>query len=141
MQQFGEFVVNHWVLVLLFIVILGALIWTVVAGVVQGGIQVSPIQVTQLINRENAVVIDIRDQAEFSTGHILNAVNLSLKELQEGTRDFKKFRNRPVIISCRTGANAGKAAAILKKAGVEQVYRLKGGIAAWQNEKLPLAKR
>lgn len=138
--MFQEFLAQNLFLFILLGVILALLAANIAVSLLVGGTQVSPTEVTNLINRDDALVIDIRANAEFATGHILNALNLPLKDLKERFRDLEKHRGRPVVISSRTGGDAVKAARLLKKAGIEKVYRLQGGMLAWQNASLPLAK-
>lgn len=137
---FQEFVAQNLFLFIALAVILVLLAANIVIGSIYGGAQVSPTEVTNLINRDAALVLDVRDHAEFATGHILDALSFPLKELKERFSDLAKHRGRPIVINSRAGTDAVKAAKLLKKAGIEKVYRLQGGMLAWQNANLPLAK-
>ncbi|MGH8657017.1 MAG: rhodanese-like domain-containing protein [Gammaproteobacteria bacterium] len=138
--MFQEFIVQNLFLFIALAVILVLLVANLVIGSIYGGAQVSPTEVTKLINRDDALVLDVRDHAEFATGHILDAQSFPLKELKERFSDLEKLRGRPIVINSRAGSDAVKAAKVLKKAGIEKVYRLQGGILSWQNANLPLAK-
>lgn len=138
--MFQEFFAQNLFLFIALGVILLLLAANIALSLFFGGTQASPTEVTNLINRDDALVIDIRDNAEFATGHILNALNVPFKELKNRYRDLEKHRGRAVVISSRAGGDAVKAARLLKKAGIEKVYRLQGGMVAWQNDSLPLAK-
>ncbi|NIR28005.1 MAG: rhodanese-like domain-containing protein [Gammaproteobacteria bacterium] len=143
MAQLLEFLANNWTLTLALVVIVGMLLWTFVPGGLGGaGVkQIDPTHATRLINHENAVVVDIRSEAEFSQGHVLNAVHLPLSQLSENPKKLEAYKDRPVITLCRTGQRAPGAAATLRKQGFDKVYALKGGLLAWQNANLPLVKK
>ena len=138
--MFQEFIAQNLFLFIALAVIVVLLVVNIVIGSIYGGTHVSPTEATNLINRDNALVVDVRDHAEFATGHILDALSFPLKELKERFGDLEKHRGRPIVINSRAGSDAVKAAKLLKKAGIEKVYRLQGGMLAWQNANLPLAK-
>lgn len=140
MAQVSEFVGNNVFLFILLGVISMLLAWNIAASALFGGKQVGPIEATRLINREDALVLDVREPLEYAGGHILSAVNEPLSGLEKRLKDLEKHRSRPVVVSCKAGGDAAKAIKLLKKAGVEKVYRLKGGMFAWQNANLPVAK-
>jgi rhodanese-related sulfurtransferase len=104
-----------------------------------GGPWVSPAQATQLINREDAVVIDVREANEYASGHVLGAKNLPLARLASSGADVLKRKERPVIVYGE-GDTGLKAAAALKKQGFARVVNLSGGMSAWQQAGLPVEK-
>lgn len=140
MQQLGEFVVNHWVLFAALTVILALLIANLASGLGAASGQLSPPDAVRLINREDAVIVDLREAGEFNRGHILNAVNVPEARLNERLTELRKYRDRPVIVYCAAGNTAARAAAALKKAGFTKLYSLRGGIGAWQQDNLPIAR-
>ena len=106
-----------------------------------GGPGVSPSQATHLINREDALVIDVRDPGEYSAGHIIGAKNLPLSRLDSGGAEIAaKRKDRTLIVYCESGARAGKAAAALKAQGYTKVLNLSGGLGAWQQAGLPVER-
>ena len=105
-----------------------------------GGPWVTPAQATHLINREDALVVDVRDPGEYSAGHILGAKNVPLARIDDGASDLAKRKDRPLVIYCDTGNRAGKAMAALKKQGFGRVVNLSGGLGAWQQAGLPVEK-
>ena len=105
-----------------------------------GGASVSTLQATLLINQQNALVLDVRDAAEYERGHLLNARNIALGELEARAAEIEKYKAKPVIVVCETGNRSGRAAAALRKQGFEQVFALGGGIGAWKQAGLPLEK-
>lgn len=139
MQQYLLFAGQHWMLVLLFIIILGAIIWLETQGKVSGMARVSPQEAINLINRESAVVYDIRDKTLFNQGHIAHAKNVTSSEL-EG-KDLSKHKEIPVIIVCNTGVGAPKLGTKLKQQGLTKLYFMQGGVNAWTAANLPLVKK
>lgn len=115
----------------------GALLWPVLT---QRGKRASALQVTQLINRGKATIVDVRDAAEFAKGHLPDAKNIPLAELPNRIGELEKAKSKSVIVVCQSGARAATAAGKLEKAGFTDVHNLEGGIAAWQTAGLPIAK-
>ena len=107
----------------------------------RGGRGISPAQATALINREDAVVIDVREAAEFSAGHLLNARHIPLGELEKRLGDLDKFKDKPVILNCQSGGRSSSACAILAKAGFTNVHNLEGGIEAWVQAGMPISRQ
>ena len=140
MDRLLEFFGNHPGLVLAFFGILGALAWTVFQGSARGVTRLSPGDATRLINSEDAVVLDVRPDSEFRDGHIINAINVPESELKDRLDKLAKYRDRPVIATCRTGSTSTRAASLLKANGFDKVYNLGGGIVAWEGASLPLTK-
>jgi rhodanese-related sulfurtransferase len=109
-----------------------------------GGPWVTPAQATHLINREDALVVDVRDPGEYGAGHILGAKNVPLARIDEGLsepiRELAKRKEKPMIVYDDGGERSGKAAAALKKQGFNRVVNLSGGLRAWQQAGLPVEK-
>jgi len=99
-----------------------------------------PAELTALVNRENALVVDLRPSAEFDKGHIPGSKNVQMSQFDPENKQLAAARALPVVAVCRSGQASSAAAARLKKAGFERVYWLDGGIAAWQQADLPLVK-
>src|SRR5207253_11248027 len=114
----------------------GMLLWPFVRRST-GGPWVNPTQATQLINREEALVVDVRDPNEFAAGHVLGAKNLPLARLDAPGADLAKRKARPVIVYDDGGERVAKAAAAPRKQGCTRVANLSGGIGAWQQAGLP----
>ena len=102
-----------------------------------GGSSVSPHEATLMINRRDALVLDLRSAEDFRKAHIINARNLPVAELESRSGELHKHRTKPVIV-CDEGLRSG--AATLRKLGFEEVYTLSGGVAAWQQAGLPVEK-
>jgi rhodanese-related sulfurtransferase len=134
-----EFVQNN---LLLFAVAFASgamLLWPLVRRS-SGGPWVSAAQATQLINREDALVLDVRDVGEYGAGHILGAKNLPLARVESGAGDVAKKKDATLIVYCDSGDRSGKAAGMLKKLGYAKVVNLSGGLGAWKQAGLPVEK-
>ena len=105
-----------------------------------GGPSVNTLEATQLINRQDALVVDVREQAEYAQSHILNARGLPLSQIEARIGDIGKFKDKPVIVYCATGSRSSSAASVLRKGGFSNVSNLSGGFAAWQQAGLPVQK-
>ncbi len=136
MDQLIEFAGNNLILVSAFFFVSAMLIVNLTQG--GGSKSVLPIQAVQLLNREDALVLDIRSKADFEEGHIINARNIPLADLKSKLDELKNLKDRPLVVCCATGTTSRGALRELSTAGFEQVYSLKGGIAAWRSDNLPL---
>jgi rhodanese-related sulfurtransferase len=135
--QLFEFIGNHILLVGLFAVLLALFIRNEMQ---RGGRTLSSQELVNLVNRESAVVVDVRDTKEFESGHIVGAVNVPHTVLEARLNELNKYKDRPVVLVCRMGQNSGAAGATLRKHGFENVARLTGGMAEWRNQSLPVVK-
>ena len=140
MEQFVEFAGNHPELFVALGVVVGLLVWNLLASQISGIKALLPHEATFLINREDAIILDVREENEYTQGHILNSIHIPLSALVSKISRVEKYRNRPIIASCMSGNRSGKACSLLKKNGFEKIHNLKGGIIAWQNANLPLTK-
>ena len=139
MSRFVDFVRNNFLLFLVALVSGGMLLWPLVRRTT-GGPWVNTTQATHLINREDALVVDVREPNEFATGHVLGAKNVPLARLDATGADLAKKKERPVIVYCDGSERSAKALASLKKQGFTRVANLSGGLAAWQQAGLPVEK-
>lgn len=101
----------------------------------------SPVEATLLINREDAIVIDVREQGEYAQGHIPNARHVPLGEISRRAGELDKFKSRPVILCCASGTRSASALSQLKKAGFEKLYNLRGGLAEWEKAGQPISRK
>ncbi len=140
MERIPEFIANHLFLVCLLIAILMLLAWNLFGDSLSGIKSLPPQEVTRLINRDDARVIDLRGRSEFEAGHIIDALNIDAAQLQGQLEKLKKYKQQGLIFCCATGGVSAREARRLMREGFDKVYTLKGGIYAWQNASLPLAK-
>lgn len=134
-----EFIRNNILLIVVALVSGAMLLWPYVRRTT-GGPSVSTAQATHLINREDALVVDVRDPGEYGAGHILGAKNLPLSRIEAPSGDLAKRREKPVIVYGE-GDAVSKAAAALRKQGFTRVVNLSGGLSAWQQAGLPVEKK
>jgi rhodanese-related sulfurtransferase len=105
-----------------------------------GGPSVNTLEATQMINRQDALLLDVREQAEYAQSHILNARGLPLSQLEARIGDIEKYKDKPLIVYCATDNRSSTAVAKLKKRGFSNVVSLSGGFSAWQSAGLPVQK-
>lgn len=137
MDRVFEFVGNHPLLVGLFALALALFVRNEVA---RGGRSVTPQELVDMVNREGALVLDVRDPKEYSQGHIANAVNMPHAAVATRLKEIEKHKEKPVVLACKMGQHAGSAGTVLRKAGFRNVARLKGGVAEWRNQNMPVVK-
>jgi rhodanese-related sulfurtransferase len=140
MHRLPEFLGNHLYLTLGFIAVLTALLVTEMQRFTRGYKALTPAGLTQLVNRENALLIDVSSLPDFEKGHVPGARHVAMSQVDPGNKGLAKAKDLPVAICDRNGQASGTAAQRLVKAGFSRVYWLEGGIAAWTEAQLPLAK-
>jgi rhodanese-related sulfurtransferase len=134
-----KFVTDNIFLVAVAFVSGAMLVWPAVRRGAAGA-SVSTLQATLLINQQNALVLDVREAAEYEKGHMLNARNIALGGLESRAAEMEKHKAKPLIVVCEDGNRSRRAATALRKQGFEQVFTLSGGIGAWRQAGLPLEK-
>ncbi len=133
MAQFIEFLVNHWILSGIW---LGLVVTLVMYLTAKSGDALSPHQATLLVNRENAVFLDIRDKKAFDGGHIVDAINLPSAKLKDRMVELEKYRDK-LCVFARWDTSPGEAVKTLTENGFSAVNRMKGGMTEWQTQGLP----
>lgn len=116
------------------------LLWSIFGNRFRGVKEVKPTEALQLINHKNAFVLDVREASEYNGGHVLNSTLIPLGTLKARLDELEKYRDRPMVVVCRSGSRSGTACAILAKHGYAHAYNLAGGVLAWQRNNLPLEK-
>jgi rhodanese-related sulfurtransferase len=112
-----------------------------IASFIRGGKGISVTEATLLINREEALVVDVRETSEWSAGHIPNARHIALGQLDKRVGELDKFKGHPLIVCCASGNRSSSACNAFKKAGFERVFNLNGGIRAWSDAGLPVTTK
>lgn len=140
MDQLIEFAGNHLLLVSAFLVILALLAWNLIANPGSKG-SVDPLGATNLINREDALVVDVRPMADYNKGHIVGAVNIPVNGFKKQIGQLEKHKSRPIVVNCRSGNQSQIACKTLRDEGFEKVYNLRGGIMGWQAANLPVTRK
>ncbi|MEH6448574.1 MAG: rhodanese-like domain-containing protein [Oleispira sp.] len=137
MEQAFDFINNNWMLVSVWGVFLAAFLWD---NNQRSGASISAAQATQMINKQNAAVLDIRDKKEFEAGHLANAINIPYSTLTERLSELESSKEHPIVLVCKSGQSVGMAGKTLKQKGF-QVFRLSGGMLEWSNQNLPVVTK
>ena len=139
MEQLSEFISNHLLLVATFLALSAALIWNIFFDPVNKT-AVSPVESVNLINHQDALVLDVRSMAEYKKGHIVNAMNIPLNGFSKQIQQLEKYKSKPVIVTCRSGSRSAMATKMLMKAGFEDVHNMRGGMMAWESAGQPVER-
>ncbi len=137
MGRIVEFATSHFILVSGFIVL-----WVLffITESRRGGQMLSPQQATNMVNRQNAIILDIRNEDDFRKGHIAGSVNIPYARLSDRVNELERYKDAPLIIVCNMGNHASAAGRLLKSQSFTQLARIRGGIQAWRAESLPVIR-
>jgi rhodanese-related sulfurtransferase len=135
-----QFLENNWPLILVMVVSGGMLLWPMIGRRWSPVREIGAMEATQLINRRNALMLDVREPKEYEGGRVPNAVHLPQSQLASRGHELKKMTGRPVIAYCDRGQRSRMAASALTKLGFAEVYTLRGGLRAWSDAGLPVEK-
>ncbi len=142
MQEYIEFFRANPMLSLAWLGLFVALVITTIKSMTSKVKNVSTQELVQLVNKENAKVVDVRAKEEFRKGHIVGAVNQTMSEIKNNQiSSLESARKSPSILVCNAGMTSGQAAQLLVAQGFEQVYSLKGGMGDWQAANLPVQSK
>ena len=100
------------------------------------GPMVSSEQAVSLINKQNALVVDVRAQKDFKRVRIANSVNIPANEIQNRLGELSK--DRTIIVVDNSGNMTAAASKLLRGVGFTKVYVLDSGLVGWMRDKLPL---
>ena len=129
-----EFILDNIFWTVLLIVSGSLYLWNMMRS--EGG-DLSPQEAVNLINRENGIVVDVRDAIPYKESHMAGARNIPLAQLESRLADLEKFKNRPIVV-CGAGSAADGAVKLLRKQGFERVAGVNGGLKAWTEAGLPV---
>lgn len=138
MAQFIEFAINHWILSSFWLLLVIAIVFKQKSGASKS---VGPQQAVMLINRSDALVVDVRDKKEFDSGHIVDALNIPLSKFDQRIAELDKHKEKPIVVVCKMGQHSSEACNKLQKAGFAQVVKLGGGLSEWKAQSLPLIQK
>ncbi|MCH1930345.1 rhodanese-like domain-containing protein [Shewanella sp. A25] len=141
MQEYIEFFKAHSMLSLAWVGLLVAFIVTVVKSSFSKIKNINHQELTILVNKENAKVVDVRSSDDFRKGHIVDALNVTLAEIKNNQiSTLEKHKGSPIILVCNAGMTSSQAAQLLSQKGFENLYNLKGGMGEWQAANMPVSK-
>ncbi len=135
-----QFLQENWMLVALAVVSGAMLVWNFIGGSLSGVEQADTLKATRLYN-DDALVLDVREDKEYTAGHIPKAKHIPLGQLAGRLQEIEKFKDKPILVTCRSGHRSARACGMLKKAGFETVYNQAGGILAWERANLPVTQK
>lgn len=141
MISYSEFIANNFVLFAALGVIIALILRLELKRATRGFKVVTSAEAVQLINKEDALVLDVREDNERMHGSIRGAKHLALSVLKQRLEELKGFAEKPVIAYCKTGNRSIEACEILKKNNFSNVMSLKGGIEEWRTANLPVVKK
>lgn len=141
MGQYLEFAGNHPLLVAALIAVIILLVMNEFKRKLLGFNEVSLNDAVRLINQDDALVLDVREDTEFRDGHIINAVNIPLGLLEGRLSEIEQHKEKPVVVCCRSGQRAAKGGAVLKRQGFTSIHKLNGGMMAWVDANMPVSRK
>lgn len=137
MENLGEFIVNHWVLVTLFVVLSSLVMSGSLNSKISGVTAIGASEAVRIANQQKGVFLDIREVSEFDKEHIADSINMPLSKVADES-DALKDQAQAIILVCASGQRTGSAAKQLRNKGFSNIYSLKGGLNTWKEAKLPL---
>jgi len=140
MQEYLDFFARHWVLSAAALVLIVLLIATEVSKKLRKFKDISPAEAARIVGNDDNLVLDVREPDEFKSGHLRGAKLIPLGSLAGKLSEIEKFKDKTVLVYCRSGNRSATAANILCRAGFSDVSNLAGGIIAWQSEHYPVKK-
>ena len=129
-----------WALAAIFVASGIFLVWPEIQRLMGASNDIGTLEATRLMNQGSTLVLDVREPDEFAAGHLPKARNIPLRDLPARLGEIGKYKDRAVVVTCRSGPRSGSACRVLKRAGFGSVYQLKGGLVAWQQASLPVEK-
>jgi len=141
MAQLIEFATNNLILVVALAVITLLIIKTEIGVRFSNIKQLNVNEAVRLMNDENVVLLDVRENNEYSSGHIRDSIHIPMASLSKRLGELEKYKSRPILAYCRSGSRSNSACSTLSKKGFEHVSNLAGGIMSWSNANLPITKK
>ena len=135
-----DFLQQNILLVTVAVVSGSLLVWPLLMGLINGTSEIGVTDAVNLINRKDALLIDVRDPAEFAAGHIPHARNVPAADIATRPKEFDRYKAKPIIVHCRNGQRSGAATNAFRKAGFAEAVKLRDGLTAWEQANLPIQK-
>lgn len=140
-SQLLEFSGNHPILMGSFFALLGYILFSEYRNLTEKFNKISPSGAIQLINQEDSLLLDVRETKEVKEGAIAGYKHIALASLEGKLSELQKYKEKDIIVYCRTGHRSASACRTLTKNGFEKVSNLAGGILAWQDAQLPITRK
>lgn len=134
-----QFIQQNWMLVSLSVISGAMLTWSFIGRRLSGIEEADTLKATRLFN-DDALILDVREDKEYASGHIPKAKHIPMGQLSSRLQELNKHKNKPILVTCRSGQRSARACGMLKKAGFETVFNQAGGIIAWERANLPVEK-
>jgi rhodanese-related sulfurtransferase len=131
---------ENWILILVAFISGAMLVWPLVQRRLSPMKELGTLGVTHLVNTRDALLLDVRETAEYEGGRLPNAMHVPLSQIESRAAELGKHVARPVIAYCELGNRSRMAGGALAKAGFAEIYHLIGGIRAWRDAGLPIEK-
>ncbi len=138
MDQYLEFISNHYLLFLALAAVTFLLIQDFVENSFNKFSSISPMIAVTKMNSAETAIIDVREPHEFIKGHIENSINIPLGKFDEQLQTLEPHKNNTIIVVCQSGTRSVPACKTLTKSGFEQVFNITGGMQSWEDNKLPI---
>ncbi len=135
-----DFLQQNILLVTVAVVSGSLLVWPLLMGLINGTSEIGVTDAVNLINRKDALLIDVRDPAEFAAGHNPHARNVPAADIATRLKEFDRYKAKPIIVHCRNGQRSGAATNAFRKAGFAEAVKLRDGLTAWEQANLPIQK-
>ncbi|WP_018867156.1 MULTISPECIES: rhodanese-like domain-containing protein [unclassified Thioalkalivibrio] len=141
LERLPEFLANHPILTGALLAVIGMILFVELRRLNRKYRSLSPAEAVRVINQDDALVLDVREDSEVAAGRIGGAKHIPLGSLKKRMGDIEKYKDKPVVVYCRSGNRSASAAQQLTAAGFEDVVNLQGGIQAWQSANMPIKKK
>ena len=100
----------------------------------------TPNEAAKMFSEQKAIIVDVREDSEWKAQHIAGAIHIPLAQVAGRLSELAQYKDRNVVVQCRSGKRSAKAASTLQDAGFTKVYNLTGGIIAWDKDGLATKK-
>lgn len=134
MERYIEFALNHYMLVIAFVVVTYLLIQEFFDSAFKKFKNISPMLAVTKMNEGHTAVIDVREHDEYGKGHIEGAVNIPLSQIKEHIGSLDAYKNNQLLVVCQDGSRSASAGKIIAKAGFKDVFVITGGMQSWQED-------
>lgn len=141
LERLPEFLANHPILTGALLAVIGMILFVELRRLNRKYRSLSPAEAVRVINQDDALVLDVREDNEVASGRIGGAKHIPLGSLKKRMGDIEKYKDKPVVVYCRSGNRSASAAQQLTAAGFQDVVNLQGGIQAWQSANMPVKKK